>query len=107
MGTVTRQRDVPFVPAHARYFCDHCGYPFRGGQRTPSLCQQYVLPGHGRCGRRLRDARDLEGLKMRLKKAQEADPYVWRTSEDAIAHGWVSRQFPDVNHEKWQPALWS
>jgi hypothetical protein len=41
---------------------------------------------------------------MRLRKTQEADPYVWRTSEDAIAYGWVRQHFPDVNLQEWQPA---
>lgn len=104
MGIVTRQRDYPFVPADADDFCEYCGFPFRGGKRTPSLCREYHLPNHGRCGRRRRDAWNREGRMMRLRKTQEADPYGWRTSEDAIAHGWVSQHFPDVNLQNWQPA---
>jgi hypothetical protein len=40
---------------------------------------------------------------MRLRKTQEADPYVWATNEDAVAHAWVRQQFPVVALKKWQP----
>jgi hypothetical protein len=102
--TAARQRDASFVPADARHFCAHCGFPFRRGDWGRLHCHEYDLPDHGRCEKRLRDARDQEGLKMRLRKTQEADPYARRTNEDAIAHDWVRQQYPAVNLKEWQPA---
>ena len=100
---ISRQRNVPFVPAYADRFCAHCGFPFRDPDRNRLLCHQYDLPGHGRCGVRLRDAQNPEGLRMRLRKTQEADPYGGRTSEDAIAHDWVRQHYPDVDLREWKP----
>src|SRR5215470_216158 len=105
MGIVTRQCDVPFVPAYADRFCTHCGFPFRGSDRGRQYCHQFDLfPDHGRCERRRRDAANPEGLEMRLRVTQQADPYSTRTGEDAIAHGWVRLHYPSVSLEEWKTA---
>jgi hypothetical protein len=39
---------------------------------------------------------------MRLSKTQAADPYAERTSEDAIAHGWVRQHYPNVDLQEWE-----
>src|SRR5262249_37275635 len=62
-----------------------------------------LVPDHGRCEHRLRDAHDPERLLMRLRKTQEASPHARRTSPDAIAHGWVREHHPDVNLRQWEP----
>jgi len=67
-------------------------------------CSEYDRhPDHGRCGRRLRDAQDPEGLQMRLRKTQEMDPYAKRSSEDAVAYEWVRSHYPDVRLQDWEP----
>jgi hypothetical protein len=100
----TRQHGDLFVPAHADYFCVHCGFPFRRGERNWPYCHEYDLsPDHGRCERRLQDAQDPEGLRMRLRKTQEANPAATRTSPDAIAHEWVRQHYPDVDLQGWEP----
>ena len=101
---VTTAQPSPFYPASARYFCAHCGFPFRDPNRIQLYCHEYPLPGHGRCGRRLRDAQETAGLEKRLRKTQETDPYARRTTEDAIAHEWVRQHFPHVDLKQWQPA---
>lgn len=100
---VTSQRNVPFVPATADRFCAHCGFPFRAGDQHRPYCHEYDLPDHGRCGERLREAQDLEGLRKRLRKTQEADPNSRRTSEYAIAYGWVRLHHPEVDLQEWEP----
>jgi hypothetical protein len=103
--TTTRRREVPFVPAYADHFCVNCGFPFREVDWGRRYCHEYdKSPDHGRCGRRLRDAGQQDGLEMRLRKTQEADPYVWATGEDAVAHGWVRQNYPRMNLQNWQPA---
>src|SRR5580698_3678066 len=67
-------------------------------------CHEYdKSPDHGRCGRRLRDAGRQDGLEMRLRKTQQADPYVWATGEDAVAHRWVRQNYPRMNLQNWLP----
>jgi hypothetical protein len=99
----TSESKDPFVPADARWYCKHCGFRFRGGARDPLLCRTYDDPAHGRCGRRLRDAQDPEGLRKRLRKTQETDPYVRRTSEDAVAYEWAKQHYPKTNLQDWEP----
>lgn len=104
-AAIPRERGIPFVPAVSKYFCVQCGFPFRGGYRAWPYCHEYDLyPDHGRCGRRLQDAQVPDGLRMRLRKTQEADPYARRTSEDAIAHGWVRQHYPDLDLREWEPS---
>jgi hypothetical protein len=102
--TTARRRDVPFVPAHAEYFCVHCGFPFRNGP-PQQYCREFDLKdNHGRCETRRLDAQDQAGgLLTRLRKTQEADPYAWATGRDAIAHAWVRQRYPDVSLAEWQP----
>jgi hypothetical protein len=104
MAIVTRQYDVPFVPAYADRFCAHCGFPFRGSDRGRQYCHQFDLPNHGRCERRRQDAANPEGLQMRLRATQQADPRSTRTIEDAVAHAWVRLHYPNVNIRNWKPA---
>jgi len=101
---VATAESEPFVPADADRFCVYCGFPFRDHDRGQVYCRQYARPGHGRCGRRRRDAQSEEGLKERLRRTQAADPYARQTSVYAIAHEWVRQRYPDVNLERWQPA---
>ncbi len=101
----TGQGDLPFIPALAKQYCIHCGFPFRAGDQHPDHCREYDLyPNHGRCEKRQRNAEDPEGLRMRLKKTQEADPYSKRTSPDAIAHRWVREHYPSINLQDWEPS---
>src|SRR5690348_3222500 len=102
-GMVTTAQPVPFVPAHAERFCVYCGFPFRDPNRGQEYCREYALPDHGRCGQRLRDAQDPQGLANRLAATRDASPYARRTSEDAIAHRWVRQHYPQVDLRPWQP----
>jgi hypothetical protein len=94
-----------FVPADADRFCEYCGFPFRGKDRSQRYCYEYPKSeDHGACGKRLRDAQTKVGLRRRLGITQEADPCTRRTNEDAIAHAWVRQHYPDVDLERWRPA---
>ena len=67
-------------------------------------CQTYEPDSdQGACAGRRRDAQNLEGLRKRLRQTQEADPYRWQTSNDAIAHGWVRLHYLDVDLREWEP----
>jgi hypothetical protein len=87
-----------FVPADADRFCEYCGFPFRGQDRSRQYCHEYPKSeDHGACGRRLRDAQTEEGLRERLKITQEWEPSKRPTSRYAIAHAWVRQHYPDVD----------
>ena len=100
----TSEFNDPFVPADARWYCEYCGFPFRGGVRNPLLCRTHKDPAHGRCGQRLRDAQTPEGLRKRLRVTQETHPYSKPTSEDAVAYEWVRLHYPEEeNLQDWEP----
>jgi hypothetical protein len=88
---------TPCVPADADHFCVQCGYPFRSGYRATRCCS-----APSACGRRLRDARTLDGLEKRLRAAREADPYEEFGGAE-IAHGWVRLHYPELDLDEWDP----
>lgn len=95
---------VMFVPAYADRYCQHCGFPFRGKDRSRTFCHEYPkTPDHGACGEREVSARSLHGLMFRLQVTQDADPYATRTSKHAVAHGWVREHYADVDLQDWEP----
>lgn len=101
---ISREQQLPFVPAYVDSFCENCGFPFRESDGHRRYCHEYDLyRDHGRCARRRREAQDPEGLIKRLTKTQEANPHSRRTGEYAVAHAWVRLHYPAVDLRHWQP----
>ena len=99
-----QERAVAFVPAYADRYCAHCGFPFRGRDRSRQYCREYTdRADHGACEERRQNARRPDGLRERLHKTQEADPYARSSSDHAVAHQWVREHYPDVDLREWQP----